>query len=159
MFKITEEEKSYIAGLLDSDNGCVDAQIVRRPDYQLKFQIQVSISFFQKTKRYWFLVWLKKKLDYGMIRKNSNGVSEYILIGKQVVKKVLETLKNYLKIKNKQSFLVLNIISKSTKNQDFQAFLELCESVDRISLLNDFKDRLITSLVVKKENLDILNPP
>ena len=159
MFKITEEEKSYIAGLLDSDNGCIDAQIVRRPDYQLKFQIQVSISFFQKTKRYWFLVWLKKKLDYGMIKKNSNGVSEYILIGKQIVKRVLETLKNYLKIKNKQSFLVLNIISKSTKNQDFQAFLELCESVDRISLLNDFKDRLITSLVVKKENLDILNSP
>lgn len=158
MLKITEEEKSYIAGILDGD-GCVNAQIVRRPDYQLKFQIRVSISFLQKTKRHWFLIWLKKKLRYGTIRKRPDGVSEYAIIGNQAVKRVLETLWDHLKLKKKQSFLVLNIIKKSTKKQDFQTFLKLCESVDKFSSLNDTKERIITSLVVKEESTNIFEPP
>jgi len=51
MKDISEKEKSYIAGFLDGD-GCVNAQIVRREDYRLRFQIRVSITFFQKTKRH-----------------------------------------------------------------------------------------------------------
>ena len=48
----TIEQKAYIAGFLDGD-GCINAQIVKRPDYKLQFQIRVTLTFFQKTKRHW----------------------------------------------------------------------------------------------------------
>ena len=40
----------FIIDFLDGD-GSIYAQIVRRSDYRLKFQIRVCIAFFQKTKR------------------------------------------------------------------------------------------------------------
>lgn len=42
---------SYIAGFIDGD-GSIIAQIVRREDYVRKFQIRVSVVFYQKTKRH-----------------------------------------------------------------------------------------------------------
>ena len=45
----------YIAGFLDGD-GCVLAQIVRGSDYKYKHTIRVSITFFQKKSRYWFIL-------------------------------------------------------------------------------------------------------
>jgi intein-encoded DNA endonuclease-like protein len=51
MKNISEKELSYIAGFLDGD-GCVNAQIIRRKNYELLFQIRVSVVFFQKTNRY-----------------------------------------------------------------------------------------------------------
>ena len=49
--RLTYIERSYIAGFLDGD-GSIYAQIVRRSDYRLKFQIRVCIAFFKKTKRH-----------------------------------------------------------------------------------------------------------
>ena len=44
-------ERAYIAGFLDGD-GSINAQIVQRKDYALRFQIRISITFFQKTSRH-----------------------------------------------------------------------------------------------------------
>ena len=49
--RLSPVELSYIAGFLDGD-GSIYAQIVKRSDYRLKFQIRVSISFHQKTTRH-----------------------------------------------------------------------------------------------------------
>ena len=49
--RLTDIERSYITGFLDGD-GSIYAQIVKRSDYRLKFQIRVSISFYQKTTRH-----------------------------------------------------------------------------------------------------------
>ena len=46
--RLSPIELSYIAGFLDGD-GSIYAQIVKRYDYRLKFQIRVSITFYQKT--------------------------------------------------------------------------------------------------------------
>lgn len=46
--RLSPVETSYIAGFLDGD-GSIYAQIVKRPDTRLKFQIRVSIAFYQKT--------------------------------------------------------------------------------------------------------------
>ena len=51
IMKLSELDKYYIAGFLDGD-GCINAQIVKRSDYKLKFQIRVYVSFFQKTKHW-----------------------------------------------------------------------------------------------------------
>ena len=39
---LTVIERAYLAGFLDGD-GCLNAQIVRRVDYRLKFQILITI--------------------------------------------------------------------------------------------------------------------
>lgn len=158
MKDISEEEKSYIAGFLDGD-GCVNAQIVRREDYRLRFQIRVSITFFQKTNRHWFLIWLKKKLVYGAIRKRPDGISEYAIVGNQIVRNILENLQDYLRLKKEQARLVLDIINHLSKLQNPQTFIKLCELVDKFVFLNDSKKRLITSLVVRNELKSIIYSP
>lgn len=42
---------SYLAGFIDGD-GSILAQLVKREDYRYKYEIQVTISLYQKTKRH-----------------------------------------------------------------------------------------------------------
>jgi intein-encoded DNA endonuclease-like protein len=44
---LKDEEKAYIAGFLDGD-GSIMAQLVSRKDYRLRYQIRVSVVFYQK---------------------------------------------------------------------------------------------------------------
>ena len=148
--KLSEVEKAYISGFLDGD-GSINGQIVRRKDYLFKFQIRISITFFQKTSRHWFILWLHKKLQLGTIRKRPDGMSEYTIIGPQNVEIVLEHIKPYLKIKRKQAILALHIIKNKSKSQDLNSFLKCCQLADKFSVLNDSRKRTITSLVVRSE--------
>jgi intein/homing endonuclease len=49
--KRKEIDYAYLAGFIDGD-GCLLAQLVKRPDYLYKFQIRISINFYQKTSRH-----------------------------------------------------------------------------------------------------------
>jgi hypothetical protein len=49
----------WLAGFIDGD-GCINSQIVFRPDYILKYQIRVSITAFQSTTRHFILLEMKK---------------------------------------------------------------------------------------------------
>ena len=64
MKKLTIEDKSYIAGFLDGD-GSVFAQIVRGKDYKYQFRIRVSVGFYQRKDKHWFILKLKKLLGFG----------------------------------------------------------------------------------------------
>nr|YP_009773680.1 putative site-specific DNA endonuclease [Uronema confervicola]QIZ74195.1 putative site-specific DNA endonuclease [Uronema confervicola] len=150
MKHLTEIEKAYIAGFLDGD-GSINVQIVRRKDYILKFQIRFTITFFQKTTRYWFLVFLQKKLKTGTLKKRNDGVSELCLVGWQTVKLFLLAFKPYIRLKRRQAVLLLKIIDKLPQSKDPQSFLNLCELVDQIAFLNDSKKRIIDSAVVRSE--------
>ena len=148
--KLSSEDKAYIAGFLDGD-GCINAQIVRRDDYRLKFQIRVSITFFQKTERHWFLLQLKELLHYGTLRKRNDGMSEYTIIGYQAVNHVLAELTPYLRIKHPQAKAVFQIIKELSTAKDSQTFITLCEKVDHLGNLNDSRKRSITSQTVRHE--------
>jgi LAGLIDADG endonuclease len=145
------QEKAYIAGFLDGD-GCINAQIIKRPDYVLKYQIRVSICFFQKTKRHWFLIRLDKQLRCGTLRKRPDGMSEYSIVGIHSVANTLKALYPYLQLKKPHARLLLDIIENmpGTK-KDAQNFLNLCEKVDRLAHLNDSKKRVITAQTVRSE--------
>jgi len=147
MTQLTKEQKAYIAGFLDGD-GCINAQIVKRPDYKLQFQIRVTLTFFQKTKRHWILLQLQNLLKLGTIRKRNDGMSEYVIVGKESVKKCLHLLYPYIRLKKVHTRRVLQIISQLHKNQDPQTFLKVCEVVDTFEHLNDSKKRTMTSKVV-----------
>jgi len=154
MTKLTQTQKAYIAGFLDGD-GCLNAQIVRRDDYKLHYQIRVTLSFFQKTKRHWILLQLYKWFKVGTIRKRPDGMSEYTIVGKASVKNCVQILYPYLRLKKLHAFRVLQIISKLEKNQDPQAFVKLCEVVDTFQDLNDSKKRTLTSEVVRSNFLQL----
>ena len=145
---------SYLAGFLDGD-GSINAQIVQRNDYKLGFQIRVTMMFYQKTKRHWYLIWLKKQLPKGVLRKRGDGMSDYTLTGPHEVKNALTLLKPYLRLKRKQARLVLSIIEKLPQSKEPTSFLEVCEIADQLSELNDSKRRKITASVVRQRFVEL----
>ena len=168
--RLTTEEKAYIAGFLDGD-GSINAQIVQRKDYVLKFQIRVSVTFFQKTTRHWFLLQLQKQLNYGTLRKRPDGMSEYTIVGKESVNHCIRLLKPYLKLKKRHAVWILQIIEQlqtGGATQEPQAFVKLCEEVDKFGELNyapkggtPSKKRQVTSTTVRSLflKLNLLSVP
>jgi hypothetical protein len=154
MAALTHIDKAYIAGFLDGD-GCVNAQIIRKPDYVLHYHIRVSITFFQKTTRHWFLLALYNMLRVGSIRKRKDGMSEYTIVGKASVKKIVTLLLPYVRLKKRHALRVLQIITQLEKAQDPHAFVKLCEVVDTFQDLNDSKKRTLTSAVVRSHFLQL----
>ncbi len=159
---MTKEELAYIAGFLDGD-GCIMLQLVYRHDYVLGYQIRASVVFYQKSSNAYFLVWLKKKLKYGYIRKRNDDMSEYTIVG---VKPVMETLKHlypYIKLKRKQAKITLSVLSKmpgTGRKMRPKLLLTLAKQVDKFSYLNYSKRRTNTIVKLKEhfKSRNILNP-
>ena len=143
---------SYIAGFLEGD-GCILSQIVRRKDYKLGFELRLSISFYQKVNRYWFILKLSKYLDSLGIksnsRKKSDGMSYLTINGDSQVKKLLEMIYPYLLLKKRLARLTIEIINlkKTIKNED--DFIEVCKLIDKTSEYRDSKKRKITTSTVE----------
>lgn len=149
-FSLKEIERAYIAGFIDGD-GCINAQIIRRKDYRLGFQIRISITFYQSTKRHWFLLYIQKLLPGGALRKRKDGISEYTLCRPQMVQNVCELLLPYLKLKHRQAILVIEIVKRMTRNQSREEFLTLCDLVDQVGSNNDSKKRILFRNIVQSE--------
>lgn len=145
--ELTNEEKAYIAGFLDGD-GCILSQIVKG-SYRYNYTIRVSIIFYQKSSRYWFLLYLKRKLTIGNIRYRPDGMCEYNIVGLKNVKLLLLMLQKYLVVKKELCQLVLKIIEDVCLVESFEDFLKVCILVDKSSKFRDSKKRKITSEVVK----------
>ncbi len=147
---MNETTLAYIAGFLDGD-GCVNAQIVTRRDYRLGFQVRVTVSFAQKTKRHWYLLWLKKQIPGGVLRRRGDGMSDYTFTGAAQIRALLMALRPHLRIKRRQATLVLSIIERLPATPDPDVFLAVCEHVDQIARLNDSKLRVIDRAYVVRQ--------
>ena len=146
---LSAEKLSYLAGFLDGD-GSINAQIVRRVDYRLGFQIRVSITLFQSSKRHWFLITLQNQfLVCGTLRFRNDGISELALVGVQTVKPFLECLQPYILIKKRQAEIVLELCNKLSKNQSPEEFIQLCKKVDLLESINDSKKKSIRAVDVE----------
>jgi hypothetical protein len=143
---MSPEVLSYIAGFLDGD-GCINVQLVRRRDYRLGYQIRPSITFCQKRKHRAFLEWLQSVFQVGCIRERKDGMSEYSVAEVNGVEKVLSQLRPYIRLKQKQCDLVLEIVAelKHSARLSPQDFLALAKKVDAFEELNDSKRRTIKS--------------
>ena len=64
-------------------------------------------------------------------------MSEYTIVGKESVNHCIRLLKPYLKLKKRHAVLILQIIEQLQKTQEPQAFVKLCEEVDKFGELND----------------------
>ena len=147
MKKLTIEDKNYIAGFLDGD-GSIFAQIIPGSNYKYNFRIRVSIGFYQKKNKHWFMLKLRKLLKYGSLRIRKDDVSELVITGVGPVEQILSQLQNYLILKKKNANLVLKIIEKKRKVNSKDEFIEVCKLVDQVAELNYSKNRLVTSEIV-----------
>ena len=140
---------AYIAGFLDVD-GSIFFQIVPRKDYKQKFQIRTSIAFYQKSEFDNILEWLKSMFEVGYIRHRKTGMSDYTIVESKEVKKILQLLQPYVKLKKRQIELGLDILKKFEEKKSDKDFLEICKLVDNFKELNYSKKRTITSELVIK---------
>jgi len=147
--KLSTEDLAYIAGFLDGD-GSIFAQIVRAKQYRYGFTVRFSIVFFQKKKQFWFILWLKAKLNVGYTRLRSDFMGEYVITGLNDVERIIILLLPYLKIKKEVGNLVLKAISLKRDVKNKEDFLILCDLIDRISTLTDGKIKRLNKEVVEK---------
>ena len=153
--KMTPLQLAYIAGFLDGD-GSVLAQIVERKEYIYHYQIRLTVSFVQKTKRKHFLMQLQKEIGQGSLIDRTDGISELAIVGWQSVNTLLKQLQPLVRIKLKQINLVLKIIEQLplTKTSP-EKFLELCYLTDQVAALNDSKNRRRAAKDVEKRFKDL----
>ena len=153
---MSDEVAAYIAGFLDGD-GSIMAQLVRRKDYKLGYQIRVSIVFYQKQSHQEILFWLKEQLGNGYIRNRKDGMSEYTIVGLVQVNQVLKSLAPHLRLKKQLSKDVQTLIAKHPKKMTAKKLVSLSKLVDKTAEFNYSKKRTNTSEVVagflKKHNL------
>lgn len=133
-------EYAWLAGFIDAD-GCLNAQIVYREDYILKYQIRVTLTLFQSTKRHFIMLDMQNMLGCGTIRKRNDGMSEFCIVGHKQLKPVLIKLLPYLKLKRKQAIILLEIIEKLPYTKDPVVLLEAALLADSVGLLTDGKKR------------------
>ena len=147
--KLTDLDKSYLAGFLEGD-GCILTQIIKNSKFKYGHTVRVSVIFYQSTKRHWFFLKLKKLLGKGWkIKKNNNGMSELSITGFTPVKLFLKTLHPYLRLKERLSRLVLEIIDEYSRIQTEADFLQVCLKIDKTAEYNDSCKRKHTYSSVK----------
>lgn len=147
--KLNSHTLAWIAGFIDAD-GSINAQIVPRDDYLLKYQVRVTITVFQSTKRHHLVLRMLKILKKGTVRKRSDGMSEFVIVGAQSVERILQALLPYIWLKRAQANLVLKIAKKLPYTKDPHILLEACELADKVGKLTDGKLRRITSVEVRE---------
>lgn len=149
-FNITDQEWAYLSGFLDGD-GSLIAQIVKDNNYKFDFTIRVSINFYQKKSRHWFLIkWHKKFKQLGHLRIRNDGMSQLTFVRKDVVLLILNNILPYSMLKRPLIKLLINIIHQKENINSRCDFLKVCELVDKVAELTDSKKRVNTSFKVKE---------
>lgn len=146
---VSDEVAAYIAGFLDGD-GSIMAQLVRRKDYKLGYQVRASIVFYQKQSHNRILFWLKEQINYGYIRNRNYGMTEYTIVGLSEVEQVLTLLYPKLRLKKKLARDMLKLIKLHPKKMTAKKLLTLATAADKVAEFNYSKKRTITASVVQK---------
>lgn len=148
---LNENQLSYISGFLDGD-GSIFCQLVKGKDYKYGYNVKISLVFFQRKDKKWFLLKLKSMLSYGYIRDRKDNMTEYVITGASPVFEILVLLKPFLLLKLDICNKIFEIIEKKKTIRNEEDFRNLCLLVDSTSKLNYSKNRKnISSLLFKEQ--------
>ena len=86
----------------------------------------------------------------GYIRHRKTGISDYVIVELNEVKRILKLLQPYVKLKKRHVELGLKIINKLKNKKSTKDFLEICKLVDKFKDINYSKKRTITYETVNK---------
>ena len=113
---MTEAEKCYVAGLLDGFSGEIYVQWVEPDDLPEDPYVHVSISFFQRKEKVFFLVYLKRLLsNLGILRQVNRSIFEYVVAGSHDVELLLSEVRPYIRLKHQAIDLILRLLRKKKK--------------------------------------------
>jgi intein-encoded DNA endonuclease-like protein len=147
--KLSKEKKAYIAGFLDGD-GSIYVKLKPNSTYRYRFQVSPAIVFYQSKKEKHHLQWLKKVTGKGYLRERNDGIVEYIIGDVKSLKELIRNLLPYLRLKQKQAKLMLEILREKEKVKTSREFLKLAERIDLFQQINYSKKRIQNSSKVKK---------
>jgi intein-encoded DNA endonuclease-like protein len=154
--KLSKEEKAYIAGFLDGD-GSIHVRLKPNSTYRYRFQVSPNIVFYQSEKETNYLKWLHKLIGRGYLRKRNDGIVEYILGDIESIGELIKNTLPYLKLKQRQARLMLEILEIKQNIKSAMDFLRLAKKIDVFQKINYSKKRIQNSLevekVLKKERL------
>jgi len=154
--RLSEKEKAYIAGFLDGD-GSIYVRLKPNSTYRFRFQVSPSVVFYQSKREKHFLQWLKNLIGKGYIRERNDGIIEYIVGDTEGIKELLKNILYYLRLKQKQANLMLEVLAIKKKVKTGKDFLELAKKIDEFQKMNYSKRRTQNSLkverILKKERL------
>lgn len=149
IMRLSKEEKAYIAGFLDGD-GSIHVRLKPNSAYRYRFQISPAIVFYQSKKESNHLEWLHKMIGRGYLRKRNDGVVEYILGDMESIKELIRNILPYLRLKQKQARLMLEILEMKRNTKSAMDFLRLAKKIDIFQRINYSKKRIQNSLEVEK---------
>lgn len=144
----TEADRAYIAGFLDG-YGSIIFQILKNNSFKYGFQLRISIGFYQKIEKHWFMLYLDKILNKsGNLRKRSNQITTQTILKEDKIRIFLLEVLPQLVIKKPQAKLALEILKKKSMIETKSDFLKVCKLIDDAAKLNQSKNRKITFQVV-----------
>ena len=122
--------KAYLAGLIDGD-GAIMACIERHREKKFHFRVRVNIKISQNEER--ILKWVKKVSGFGYIRHNRTQY-EWNSFDQEKIRKFLEILLPYLKIKRSQAKLAIKILNSEIKT--LANLIKIARLADALAKLN-----------------------
>jgi len=147
--KLSNQQKAYIAGFLDGD-GSIYVKLKPNTTYRYRFQISPAIVFYQSKKEKNHLQWLEKTIGRGYLRERNDGIIEYIIGDVESLKELIKNLLPYLRLKQKQARLMLEVLERKEKVKTPKEFIALAKKIDIFQQINYSKKRIQNSLKVEK---------
>jgi len=131
-----ETEKAYIAGFLDGD-GSIMALIEPHKECRFGYRIRVMLKFAQQDISSSILRYIAKLMPGGHISgKSSKQGREYVIRNQNRIRQVLRLLAPYVKLKNQQLKLSLQLIDKLRDINTANDFMNAAKIADKIASLN-----------------------
>ena len=132
---MNETEKAYIAGFLDGD-GSIMAIIEPHKECRFGYRIRVMLKFAQHETSANILSYIMSLLGAGHVGKSTKQVRECVIRDQKQIEQILSSLLPYVKLKNQQVRLALQLIEKLRHINKKADFLESAKMADKIANLN-----------------------
>ncbi|MEX1111826.1 MAG: LAGLIDADG family homing endonuclease [Candidatus Andersenbacteria bacterium] len=146
---LSATDRAYIAGFLDGD-GSIYVQLKPNKTYRFQYQVAPNIVFFQAKKEREVLEQLHQLLGVGYLRDRKDGIVEFIIGDVLSMELLLIAALPYLRFKQRQAEVMLQILRVKQSVKTGEDFLELCSLIDQFKILNYSKRRSHTRETVQQ---------
>ena len=131
---------SYLAGFLDGD-GSIYVQLKPNRTYRFGFQVASTVAFFQANKEKAKIEAMRNFYKLGYLRERKDGIIEWIIGDEEGIRRILKNTLPFLRLKEKQANLMLDILGLKPKIKSKDDFKFLADKIELFRELNYSKKR------------------
>ena len=144
-----EVKRAYLAGLIDGD-GCIMATIERNREMRFGFRVRVELKITQKEDQ--LLHSLVREWKVGRVsanKKDSTYVTyDWIVRERNDLKKILEFIEPYTRLKKKQVSIALQILDRKINSaQDLRENARLADALSDFNVRSKDRRRNFASMI------------